>query len=168
MSVLGRRLRVAAAAVAAAATVTAVSACTLGEPASFSGRADQTCRRAVLSVGRLDNATTGTRALVFASERYAIIERVVTEISTDVGFPDGARGRTLRSGWIDPARASLRAGLADLKTLAAAIDRAGTGVIPEALNSALTAGTSGVDTQLLRAEGMPWCASLFRASHTTN
>lgn len=144
----------------------ALTACTLGEPASFSARADRYCASSVRLVAKLKYASTGTDALRYSSARYLVVERTVSELTDDVGLPGGRKGEAYRARWLRPARASLKQGITDLDRLRHAVKGNDPAAVASAVKAANAAGTAGVDTAYLTAQKLPQCAAAFGAGHT--
>ncbi|MCW2529535.1 MAG: hypothetical protein JWM76_4395 [Pseudonocardiales bacterium] len=140
-----------------------LTGCTLGQSSSFTGRADASCRQASDDISKASPTADPVTMLGDALDRYTDVERVVSEIASDVSFPGGARGRTLRSDWLEPARRSLRTGRDDLDTLRAAVRTGDRTEQATAYHAALTAGTVGVKPASLQALDLPSCAALFAA-----
>jgi hypothetical protein len=140
-----------------------LTGCTLGQSSSFSGRAEASCRQASADIKTASPTSDPVALLGNALDRYTDVERVVSEIASDVSFPGGARGQTLRSDWLEPARSSLRTGRDDLDTLRAAVRSGDRTAQITAYQAALTAGTVGVKPASLQALDLPACATLFTA-----
>lgn len=154
-------------AIVGAIVVAALTGCTLGQARTFAGRAEDACAKASRSISTLDRRTTEVDAVAYVIDRYAILERLVAEIAGDTAFPGGDRGRRLRRIWIDPARASLRAGRDAMTVLRRAVAvHAPTDATVFA--SAAAAGTSGVDTAALTGAGFARCAAAFTAGPATS
>jgi hypothetical protein len=156
----GRRRRAVLIAGLTACSLTA-TACTLGQATSFSGRADAACRQVADEVGPVPANPDPTEQLQYALDRYTDVERAVAEISSDVAFPGGARGRALRRDWIDPAEQSLRDGWDDLRRLSRAVAAGDDERAAAEFTAARSAGTAGVRPATIRAAGLDACAQLF-------
>ncbi len=159
----GRRAHPTTAGAGLVAALLVLSGCTLGQASSFTGRADDACAKASSAIRALDPPTDGVPALSYALDRYTDIERLVSEVAEDVGFPGGASGTALKQRWIAPARASLKAGLDELEALREAVRAvpADHAAIASALAVAGRAGTGGVDVAYLAAHGLAACAATF-------
>lgn len=148
-------------AVVTAAVVLAASAgCSVGRPSGFVARSNDTCATATKTVSALKKPSDPRAALAYALDRYTALEHAVSTL-TDSSLPGGPAGRDLRDSWLRPARASLRTGDDDLSRLRDAVRRHDDAGAALAFGSAALAGTSGVDTTLLRARGLIKCATLF-------
>lgn len=148
-----------------AAVVAVLAGCSSGS-SGWVHRSDHTCAEANQTIAELKAPRDPKAALAYALDRYVALEHAVSAL-TDSALPGGALGRDLRTLWLRPARASLRAADADLRrlrTAARAGDRTGASV---AFGAATTAGTSGVDTALLRTRGLDACSTLFTPAPRT-
>jgi hypothetical protein len=149
-----------AALVAAAALAGCAAGCSVGGSSGWAHRSEHTCADANKTITKLKAPGDPKAALAYALDRYVAVEHAVSEL-TDSTLPGGAVGRDLRTLWLAPARASLKAADVDLRRLRTAVragDRTGASV---AFGAATTAGTSGVDTAVLRTQGLSACATLF-------
>ncbi len=146
-------------AVAAVAAV-AVAGCSVGQPTGFVSRSNDTCATATKVVDALKAPRDPGAALAYALDRYTALEHAVSTL-TDSSLPGGKSGRDLRERWLRPARASLRAGDDEMARLRDAVRRRDDAAAAVAFGSAAMAGTSGVDTTLLRTRGLIKCATLF-------
>jgi hypothetical protein len=148
--------------VAAAATVAVVASagCSVGRPTGFAARSNDTCATATKTIAALRDPHDATSALAYALDRSTAVERAVSTL-TDSSLPGGQAGQDLRERWLRPARSSLRAGDDDLVRLRDATRRHDVAGAVTAFGSAAAAGTSGVDTELLRSRGLTKCAGLF-------
>jgi hypothetical protein len=97
-----------------------------------------------------------------ATDRYTILEKAVSEL-TDSALPAGHGGDQLRTQWLRPARASLRAGRAVLVQLRDDERSDAVGAATADYQRARAIGTGGVDAALLRRDGLDRCATLFSA-----
>ena len=134
-----------------------LTACDLGQPHSFSARAEKICA----SAARAITADVPVRDPVgYAIDRFARFDRVLVVVSTDRGFPGGRDGATLHADWIAPARASLEAARPSLDRLRRV---SGSRTAQRARVFAVTAraGDGGVRPSVLRRLGLPKCAALF-------
>ena len=134
--------------------------CSVSGSSGWAHRSEHTCADANKTITKLKAPRDPKAALAYALDRYVAVEHAVSTL-TDSALPGGALGRELGKLWLAPARASLEAADADLRrlrTAARAGDRTGASV---AFGAATTAGTSGVDTALLRTQGLSACATLF-------
>ena len=148
-------------AVGTAVVLLAVSTgCSVGRPSGFVARSNDTCATATKMVNALKKPSDPGAALAYALDRYTALEHAVSTL-TDSSLPGGPAGRDLRDSWLRPARASLRTGDDDLTRLRDAVRRHDDASAADAFGSAAMAGTSGVDTTLLRARGLTKCAALF-------
>lgn len=123
-------------------------------------RSEHTCAEANKTIAKLKTPRDPKAALAYALDRYVAVEHAVSTL-TDSALPGGVLGRELSKAWLAPARASLEAADADLRRLRTAVrtgDRTGASV---AFGAATAAGTSGVDTALLRTQGLSACSALF-------
>jgi len=146
--------------VVAFVAVVVLAGCSVSGSSGWAHRSEHTCADANKTITKLEAPRDSTAALAYALDRYGAVEHAVSTL-TDSALPGGALGRELREVWLAPARASLEAADADLRRLRAAAragDRTGASV---AFDAAITAGTSGVDTALLRTQGLSACATLF-------
>jgi hypothetical protein len=143
-----------------AATILILGGCSLGRPTGFVARSNDTCATATKAITALKDPHDATSALAYTLDRYTAVERAVSTL-TDSSLPGGQNGRDLREGWLRPARDSLRAGYDDLSRLRDAARRRDVAGAVRAFGSAAAAGTSGVDTALLRSRGLTECALLF-------
>jgi hypothetical protein len=143
-----------------ALTTSLLTGCDLGHPGGFTARSNSYCAQTSTEIAKLTHPTTPKAQLQFATDRYTIIERLVSEM-TDSTLPSGSAGSTLRADWLRPARTSLVSGRTVLADLRAAVnaDRPDPADVQFALSLAI--GTEDVDTTLLRAKGLTDCADLF-------
>jgi hypothetical protein len=139
-----------------AATLTMTS-CNLGQPGSFTARAEKYCASAARTLAA---DTPVTDPVAYAIDRFAAVDRVLVIVSTDRGFPGGPNGVALHSVWIVPARASLKAARPGLDTLRQVADTP-TAQRTRAFTTAARAGDGGVRVSMLRRLGLPKCAALF-------
>ncbi len=146
--------------VAVAAVAAAVAGCSVGQPTGFVARSNDTCTTATKVIDALKAPRDPGAALAFALDRYTALEHAVSTL-TDSSLPGGQSGRELRERWLRPARASLRGADDELARLRAAVRRRDGAAAKVAFGSAAMAGTSGVDTTLLRTRGLTRCATLF-------
>jgi len=161
-----RTLALTALALTALALTALLAGCTTSS-ARFADRADAACAKAQHTIDRLslrgDTSTGSTTAtLRKAIDQYTIMERLVSEIAEGV-LPGGAAGQEIRSGWLEPARASLSARRTDLDALSRAVDSGDADSIARWSAAAALAGTDGVDTGYLGSHDMAACAALFAA-----
>lgn len=143
-----------------AGAAVALAGCSIGGSSGWVHRSNHTCAAANKTIAELKAPHDPKAALAYALDRYVAVEHAVSTL-TDSVLPGGAVGRDLRDRWLRPARASLRAADTDLRRLRTAVragDRTGASV---AFGAATTAGTSRVDTALLRTRGLGACATLF-------
>jgi hypothetical protein len=145
----------------AACVGTGLTGCTLGQSSSFTGRAEASCRQAASEIKSASPTSDPVALLGNALDRYTDVERVVAEIASDVSFPGGSRGQTLRRDWLEPARSSLRTGRDDLDALRAAVRSGDQAAQTKAYRAALTAGTVGVKPAALQTLDLPLCATFF-------
>lgn len=134
-----------------------LAACDLGQPRNFTARAEKNCASATRSIA---TDIPVTDPVAYVVDRFAQLDRVLVIVSTDRGFPGGTDGATLRSAWIVPARASLKAARPGLDTLRQVV------ATPTARRTrvfalAARAGDGGVRISILRRVGLPNCAALF-------
>jgi hypothetical protein len=134
--------------------------CDLGHPGGFTARSNSYCRQTGDQIARLHQPGTLKAQLQYATDRYTMIEKLVSEM-TDSSLPGGAEGERLRAGWLRPARASLTSGRTVLADLRAAVDSGDRGAAATAFAASLAIGTRGVDTAALRADGLTDCAATF-------
>lgn len=134
-----------------------LAGCDLGQPRSFTARAEKSCAAATRG---MTTETPVTDPVGYAVDRFAQIDRVLVVVTTDRGFPGGATGATLRSDWVTPARASLEAARPSIDTLRHV---AATRTARRARVFAVTAraGDGGVRISVLRRLGLSSCAKLF-------
>ena len=134
-------------------------------PSQFASRSDAACAKAGAAIDRLaisGDTSTGTdaAALRAALDRYAIIERLVSQISTS-SMPSGDPGKAVESQWLDPSRRSMVDRQPDLRALSVAVHNGDAAKVPSLAAAAELAGTDGVDTAYLRGQGMDSCATVF-------
>jgi hypothetical protein len=134
--------------------------CSVGRPAGFMSRSNQTCADADQAIMALANPDDPSAALRYALDRYVIIEKAVATV-TDASLPGGATGRDLRSRWLRPARASLARGRAELEDLRQAVRGGHPGAARPAFEVAVVTGTAGVDTGYLHEQRLDRCATVF-------
>jgi hypothetical protein len=163
-----RRTRHAVAVTAVALAATTVLAGCTTSASTFAKRSDAACTKAAHTIDRLaitGDTSTGTiqAALRTAIDRYATIERLVSEI-TEGSKPGGAAGAAVESKWLDPARTSLTARRADMNALSKAVHAKDASAVPAREAAANLAGTDGVDAAYLREHGLTACADLFSAT----
>lgn len=144
-------------AAAAAGLALILTACDLGQPHSFTARAEKNCASATRAITA---DTPVTNPVAYAIDRFAQLDRVLVVVTTDRGFPGGPQGATLHTAWIRPARASLEAARPSLDRLRRV---AGTPTVQRArlFATAARAGDVGVRTAVLARLGLPRCAVLF-------
>jgi hypothetical protein len=143
-----------------AAGAVLLAGCDVGQPSGFTARSEFFCRQTSTQIEDLKRPATPKAQLQFATDRYTLVERLVSEL-TDSSLPDSSTGNELRERWLRPARASLVDGrnvLVALRTAANTGDRAAADV---AFAQSLAVGTGAVDTALLRGQGLPDCAQVF-------
>jgi hypothetical protein len=144
----------------AAALVPLLSACNLGHPAGFVAGSNAFCSQAATQIGKLDRPKTLKEQIQYATDRYTIVERLVSEM-TDSSLPGGTDGAQLRAEWLQPARASLTDGRTVLAALSSAVGDHDTASATKEFTASLAIGTSGVDTALLQAHRLDSCAKVF-------
>jgi hypothetical protein len=147
------------------AVAVALTGCTVGRPSGFTARSNDTCRTATKAIGALAAPHDQAAALAYALDRYTAVELAVSTL-TDSSLPAGRRGRELRERWLRPARASLQAADDELTQLRDALRRHDRATAARAFASASVSGTDGVDTSLLRTQGLTDCATLFAPGTT--
>lgn len=141
----------------ATALALTLAGCDLGQPRSFTARAEKSCATATRGITA---ETPVTDPVGYAIDRFAQIDRVLVVVTTDRGFPAGAAGATLRSNWVTPARASLEAARPSLDTLRQ-VAATRTARRARVFAVAARAGDGGVRIAVLRRLGLPSCATLF-------
>jgi hypothetical protein len=151
---------------AAIATVALVlvSGCDLGHPGGFTARTESYCAQYSTQLSKLDQPktlTTPKAQLQYAIDRYTDIERLVS-VFTDASLPGGKLGQQLRAQWLRPARASLLIGRTVLAQLRVAANTHDVSQANAAFSRSLAIGTQGVDTTLLRAQGLTTCSQVFQ------
>lgn len=98
-------------------------------------------------------------ALQLGLARFTLVDRAVATIG-EAGVPGGASGALERS-WLAPARVSLASWSTRLAVLRTATQGADRTAVDTALGPVLALGTAGVDTRLLRTQGLTACAVAF-------
>ena len=137
-----------------------LASCSLGGSSGFVTRSNHTCADATKTIEALKSPRDPHAALAYALDRYVQVEHAVSTL-TDSSLPGGADGRDLRDRWLRPARASLRTADASLNRLRDAVHDGDLDGVSSAFAAAAEAGTSGVDTALLRTRGLDACSTLF-------
>ena len=154
-----RGLALLAAPIAAVALV----GCSASSPSTFAAHGNRTCADTTKTITALRTPRDPRAALAYALDRYVALEHAVSTL-TDSSLPGGTVGRELRTRWLRPARASLRAADASLNRLRDAARAGDRAAASAAFATAATAGTAGVDTSLLRTRALITCAGLFTPS----
>jgi hypothetical protein len=137
-----------------------LAGCDVGQPSGFTARSEYFCHQASTQIGQLKTPATPKAQLQFATDRYTVVERLVSQL-TDSSLPGSSTGTELRERWLRPARASLvdgRSVLVALRTAANTDDRE---AADTAFARSLSIGTGAVDTALLRSRGLQDCAQVF-------
>jgi hypothetical protein len=163
---IGRTRNAVAITAAGLAATIAMGGCSTSE-STFANRSDAACTKAAHTIDRLavtGDTSTGSiqAALRTAIDRYATIERLVSEI-TEGSKPGGSAGAAVESKWLDPARKSLTVRRSDLNALSKAVHDNDATAVPALETAAILAGTDGVDSAYLRKHGLTACADLFSA-----
>jgi hypothetical protein len=143
-----------------------LASCSLGGSSGFVTRSNHTCADATKTIEALKSPRDPHAALAYALDRYVQVEHAVSTL-TDSSLPGGAVGRDLRDRWLRPARASLRTADTSLNRLRDAVRDGDRNGVSSAFAAAAEAGTSGVDTALLRERALSACATLFTPSAPT-
>jgi len=143
-----------------------LASCSVGGSSGFVTRSNRTCADATKTIVALKAPRDPQAALAYALDRYVQVEHAVSTL-TDSSLPGGADGRDLRDRWLRPARASLRTADTSLNRLRDAVRDSDRGGVSAAFAAAAEAGTSGVDTALLRGRALSACATLFTPSAPT-
>ncbi len=141
----------------AAVLALGLTSCDLGQPATFTARAERYCAAATRAISA---DIPVTDPVAFAIDRFAAVDRVLVTVSTDRGFPGSTDGASLHSSWIVPARASLKAARPSLDTLRQVADTP-TALRTRVFTVAARAGDGGVRISILRRLGLANCAALF-------
>jgi hypothetical protein len=145
---------------AAALLIPLLAGCDLGHPGGFTAGSNSYCGQTSTAIEKLKHPDGPKAQLQYATDRYALIERLVSEM-TEASLPGATKGARIRTDWLQPARTSLVRGrdvLAELRDAANAHD---TAAADTAFSQSLAVGTVGVDTQLLRDDGLGKCAIVF-------
>ena len=130
---------------------------------AFTARSNSFCSDALASIAKFDAPTTPLRQIQWATDRYTVLDKTVSEL-TDGNLPGGTTGTELRRRWLEPARASLANGRQAMLTLRDAVHDNNAQAAGTAFVGARNVGVTGVDTSLLRTQGLDKCATLFTAS----
>jgi hypothetical protein len=138
----------------------ALSACAVGRPQAFTARSNSFCSDALRTITSLKTPSTPLTQIQYATDRYTALERAVSEL-TDSSLPGGGRGGELRDQWLRPARSSLKQGRQPLLALKNAVHADDASAAATAFRAARIVGTAGVNTSLLRSNGLVTCATLF-------
>jgi hypothetical protein len=137
-----------------------LAACDLGHPGGFTAGSNSFCGAAAKQIGKLARPTSPKGQLQFATDRYTVIEHLVSEM-TDSSLPGGSEGAQVRDHWLRPARTSLSDGRSILVALRSAANSRDVAVADTQFARSLAIGTDDVDTALLRAHGLTQCANVF-------
>ena len=137
-----------------------LTGCDVGQPSGFTARSEYFCRQTSTQIGDLSDPTTPKAQLQFATDRYTLVERLVSEL-TDSSLPGSSTGAELRERWLRPARVSLADGRSVLVALRAAANTSDSAAADTAFARSLAIGTDHVDTALLRRHGLEDCAQVF-------
>ena len=137
--------------------VAGLAGCGLGQPNSFAGRSEKVCASATRTLAK---ETPVTDPVAYTIDRFTELDRILVTVSTDTGFPGGAAGQTLRTGWVLPARASLRVGRPSLNTLRVAVVAKSRSRVAD-FAVAARIGETGVKTTVLEQADCRVCAALF-------
>jgi hypothetical protein len=135
----------------------------VGRPLAFTARSNSFCSDALTSISKFDAPTTPLRQIQWATDRYTVLDKTVSEL-TDGSLPGGSTGTALRRNWLEPARASLAAGRQTMLQLRDAVHADDARAADVAFVAARNVGVTGVDTSLLRTRGLDKCATLFTPS----
>ena len=149
---------------AAILAIGGLTGCTLGESSTFAGRGQDSCEKTSSQIAALTRPISPVDRIGYALDRYTDVERLVSEISSDVSFPGGIRGATLRRGWLEPSRASLREGRVHLQALRVAVQSGDRAEQDRAFAESIRAGTVGVEPAALKANGLTSCVAVFAPS----
>jgi hypothetical protein len=139
-----------------------LTGCALGRPQAFTARSNSFCSDALRGIDKLPAPATTLQQMQFATDRYTIVEKAVSEL-TDSRLPGGRVGDDLRARWLRPARADLSQGRVVLGQLRDALRAEDAAAATGAFDRARAVGTAGVDTTMLRTQGLDRCAVLFTA-----
>jgi hypothetical protein len=147
-------------ALALAAGAVLLTGCDVGQPSGFTARSEYFCHQTSTQIGDLSTPTTPKAQLQYATDRYTLLERLVSEL-TDSSLPGSSTGTELRERWLQPARVSLVGGRGVLVALRAAANTGDSAAAGAAFARSLAIGTGAVDTALLRDHGLNDCAQVF-------
>jgi hypothetical protein len=140
-----------------------LSGCAVGRPLAFTARSNSFCSDALTSIAKFDAPTTPLRQIQWATDRYTVLDKAVSEL-TDGSLPGGSTGTELRRRWLEPSRASLADGRHAMRQLSDAVHDKNAQAAGVAFVAARNVGLAGVDTSLLRTQGLDKCATLFTPS----
>jgi hypothetical protein len=158
--VTSRSRRAVVGALATVVLVPLLAGCDLGHPGGFTAGSNSFCGAASKQIGQLARPTTPKAQLQYATDRYTVIEHLVSE-TTDSSLPGGTEGAQVRDHWLRPARASLVQGRSVLVALRDAANQHDVAGADVQFGHSLAIGTQDVDTSLLRTHGLTQCANVF-------